>query len=465
VSCNLPIIHPREYFKKQDLGENLSIDEDGQLRFNGFRVVDFIKGSVSRCYVADITLLKKRGNRLKEVFSKYDYEFRPLYAVKANFHPQYIKTLVNIGFGVEVVNVHELKYVIESLNFKKIPIVCNGVAKHIKFNLNGKSLIEYAAKLEEYEDLTININSYYEAKELLKALSRIRQRVNVGLRINIEMYNGLVHEDLYAGAGYTRFGLRGMDIIRTIENLRNSRWVKITELHTHIGSQVATLKAFKKASKKLAEIFLKVKNKYSINIEKINFGGGLAFNYTKKKVKSTDYNEFYCNYNVGMWAEVLVSSISKEIKNEKPILEVEVGRWLTAPTMIYLVEVVDKVRISPKFKSYLKNSDEWLIVNGSAITDLPDIVLLKQWFEIVNASKVGEPLAKFYNIGGIACDSGDVFAWGRDRTGPRKLPETNVGDILAVLDVGAYQLPLSNNYNCLPKPKVFIISDKHIISE
>lgn len=465
MDYSLPIVHPRKYFEKQDLGENLSIDEDGQLRFNGFRVTDFIKRSIGRCYVADIALLKKRGNRLREAFLKYDYEFRPLYAVKANFHPQYIKTLANIGFGMEVVNVYELKYVIENLNPKKIPIVCNGIAKHINFDLNDKSLIEYVAKLGEYEDLTININSYYEAKELLKILSKVQQKVNVGLRINIEMHDELVHEDLYTGAGYTRFGLRGMDIVRTIKSLRSSRWVRITELHTHIGSQIVTLKAFKEASRKLAEIFLKIKSKYGIDVEKINFGGGLAFNYIKKKVNSVDYNEFYCNYNVEMWAEALVNPISREIKNEKPILEVEVGRWLTAPTMIYLVEVIDKVKISSKFKSYLKNTDEWLIVNGSAITDLPDIVLLKQWFEIVNASKVKEPLAKFYNIGGIACDSGDVFAWGRDRTGPRKLPETNIGDVLAVLDVGAYQLPLSNNYNCLPKPKVFIISDKYIISD
>ncbi|MEM2195049.1 MAG: hypothetical protein QXY40_05135 [Candidatus Methanomethylicia archaeon] len=465
MNYSLPVVHPKEYFKKQDLGENLSIGDDGQLRFNNFKVSDFIKKNVNRCYVSDITLLKKRGNRLRNAFSKYGYEFKPFYAVKANFHPQYIKTLVSMGFGVEVANIYELRYVIENLNLKNIPIICNGIAKHAKFNSNGKSLVEYVAELEGYEDLTININSYYEAKELLKILNRIQQKINVGLRINIELHDKLVHEDLYTGAGYTRFGLRDRDIARTIESLKNSRWIRISELHTHIGSQITTLHAFKKMSKKLTEILSKIKSRYGINIEKINFGGGVAVNYIKKKAKSIDYSEFYCNYNVEMWAKALIDPISREIKNEKPILEVEVGRWLTAPTMIYLVRVVDKVRVSSKFKSYLKDADEWLIVNGSAITDLPDIVLLKQWFEIVNASKVGEPLTKFYNIGGVACDSGDVFAWGRDRTGPRKLPETNVGDVLAVLDVGAYQLPLSNNYNCLPKPKVFVINDGYVISD
>lgn len=463
MNSSLPIVHPKEYFGKQDLGEDLSISEDGQLKFNGFKVTDFIKRNGDRCYVSDITLLRKRGYRLKEAFSYYEYEFKPLYAIKANFHPQYIKTLINIGFGVEVVNIYELKYVIEDLNFKKIPIVCNGVAKHVKSNLNNESLIEYVAKLRE-EDITINVNSYHEAIELLRILEKIRQKVNVGLRINIELHNRLTQEDLYAGAGYTRFGLRGRDIIRTVETLKNSKWIRITELHAHVGSQIPILNVFKKMSEKLARVLSKIKSKNHVKIERINFGGGLAVNYIKKKIKSDNYSEFYCNYDVEMWAKALINPISKELKDEKPILEVEVGRWLTAPTMIYLIKVVDKIKISSKFKSYLKDADEWLIVNGSAIADLPDIVLLKQWFEIVNASRIREPLTKFYNIGGVACDSGDVFAWGRDRTGPRKLPETDIGDVLAVLDVGAYQLPLSNNYNCLPKPKVFIIDDGRIIS-
>jgi diaminopimelate decarboxylase len=59
----------------------------------------------------------------------------------------------------------------------------------------------------------------------------------------------------------------------------------------------------------------------------------------------------------------------------------------------------------------------------------------------------------------VACDSGDVFAWGRDRTGPRMLPRTERGDVLMVLDVGAYQQALASNYNMLPTAPAFDIGE------
>jgi len=86
-------------------------------------------------------------------------------------------------------------------------------------------------------------------------------------------------------------------------------------------------------------------------------------------------------------------------------------------------------------------------------------VLLRQWFEIINVSKIGRPLDTLYNVGGVACDSGDVFAWGRDRTGPRMLPRTDMGDVLVVLDVGAYQQALASNYNMLPTAPSFDIDE------
>jgi diaminopimelate decarboxylase len=55
------------------------------------------------------------------------------------------------------------------------------------------------------------------------------------------------------------------------------------------------------------------------------------------------------------------------------------------------------------------------------------------------------------DIVGPVCETGDFFA--RDRT----LPRTKPGDLLLLLDAGAYALALSSNYNTRPRPAELLI--------
>jgi diaminopimelate decarboxylase len=58
------------------------------------------------------------------------------------------------------------------------------------------------------------------------------------------------------------------------------------------------------------------------------------------------------------------------------------------------------------------------------------------------------------DIVGPVCETGDFFA--RDR----ELPEVEPGDVLAILDAGAYGMSLSSNYNSRPRPTEVLVSGR-----
>jgi len=67
-----------------------------------------------------------------------------------------------------------------------------------------------------------------------------------------------------------------------------------------------------------------------------------------------------------------------------------------------------------------------------------------------------EERKELVNIGGPLCYSGDVIAYDRE------LPHLEEGDILAVLDRGAYTIPTLNRYNLYPFPAVVLIREDRV---
>jgi diaminopimelate decarboxylase len=69
---------------------------------------------------------------------------------------------------------------------------------------------------------------------------------------------------------------------------------------------------------------------------------------------------------------------------------------------------------------------------------------------IVNASRVEGP-SHSYVVAGNLCESGDVFCEDRELT------ELSVGDVVAILNAGAYGFSMASNYNLRPRPAEVIV--------
>jgi diaminopimelate decarboxylase len=98
------------------------------------------------------------------------------------------------------------------------------------------------------------------------------------------------------------------------------------------------------------------------------------------------------------------------------------------------------------------NEGKKFVVTDAAMNDLLRPSLYKAHHEIVPVKKdAGQQQKEIVDVVGPICESGDFFA--HDRV----MPALNEGDLLAILDAGAYGMTLASNYNSRLKPAEVLI--------
>jgi len=106
---------------------------------------------------------------------------------------------------------------------------------------------------------------------------------------------------------------------------------------------------------------------------------------------------------------------------------------------------------------YRKTNDaKRFVVVDAAMNDLVRPALYGAYHEIVPVRRREDSSVKYeaVDVVGPVCESGDFFA--RDR----ELPRVEEGELLAILDAGAYGMALASNYNTRPRPAEVLISGK-----
>jgi diaminopimelate decarboxylase len=106
---------------------------------------------------------------------------------------------------------------------------------------------------------------------------------------------------------------------------------------------------------------------------------------------------------------------------------------------------------------YRKTNDgKRFVVVDAAMNDLLRPALYGAHHEIVPVRRSEDASVKFeaVDVVGPVCESGDFFA--RDR----ELPRVEEGELLAILDAGAYGMALASNYNTRPRPAELLVSGK-----
>ena len=127
-------------------------------------------------------------------------------------------------------------------------------------------------------------------------------------------------------------------------------------------------------------------------------------------------------------------------------LLLEPGRSIIGPAGVLLTSVV-----------YRKANDgKRFLVVDAAMNDLIRPALYGAYHEIVPVTRNAGSTAQLEvtDIVGPVCETGDFFA--RDR----ELPVVNEGDLLAILDAGAYGMVLASNYNTRPRPAEVLVTGK-----
>jgi len=391
--------------------ESILKQNDGKFSIENVLVEDIIKKFSTPSYVYSKKIILDNYLNFKKQFE--DMNHLICFAVKSNSNIAILNLLVNNGAGFDIVSGGELQRV----------IAAKGDPKKVVFSGVGKSQedIELAIK---HDILTFNVESEAELYRIQNTAKKLNKKASISIRVNPDV-DPKTHPYISTGLKNNKFGVDEQNAISMYKIAKELDAIEIKGIDCHIGSQITELQPFEDSIKKLLALIDYLKS-IDILIEHIDIGGGIGIQYSEETPPTfADYGK-------------TVKNILKE-RDLKIIFEP--GRALIGKAGILLTEV-----------EYIKNSSEknFLIVNA-AMNDLMRPSLYEAFHEIINLSP-SDSEKKNYDIVGPVCETGDFL--GKDR-----LISAEENNILAVLDVGAYGMSMSSNYNSRPKAAEILVDD------
>jgi diaminopimelate decarboxylase len=382
----------------------------GNLYFDGFSIEELAKKYDTPLYVISEKRIRENYNRLyNAIVDKYK-DLRIYYACKANTNLTVLKVLQSEGAYLDAVSPGEVFMGLSS-GFTPERILFTGVSVR---NDELKFLVDAG--------VAINIDSQSELDRLLK----IAVPPVISVRVNPEIGDG--HHDHCVTAGpQVKFGLCEEDVIKAYATAKKAR-VERFGIHMHIGSGILKIDSYVQAVEKFLSIAKRAHDELGIIFEFIDLGGGFGVPYHLDGEK-LDLSEFISK------VVLLFKSKVKEYKLGKPFLCIEPGRYISCDAGI-LLTTVNTVKVTPHRK---------FIGVDSGFNTLVRPAMYGSYHHILVANKLNLKNAGLFDVVGPLCESGDVLA--KDR----ELPYVVEGDVLAILNAGAYGFSMSSQYNSRPR--------------
>lgn len=367
-------------------------------------------------YVYSATQIAARAALFQSAFA--DVPHTVCYAVKANSSLAILKMLAAQGCGFDIVSGGELARVLTAGG--------PATASRIVFSGVGKTADEMDEALRA-NILQFNVESEPELELLSERAAALGVTARVALRVNPDV-NTETHPYISTGLSAHKFGI-SIALARTVyARAAALPFLEPTGVSVHIGSQIRQVEPFAEALAKTLALVDDLRAD-GLNIRYVDAGGGLGIEYG-----DTDFD---AAEQVAHYAAALKQALAST-----PIhLLLEPGRFLVGQAGALITRVL-----------YRKaNGDKRFVIVDAGMNDLIRPALYQAHHEIVPVQQDAAASMETADIVGPVCESGDFFARARS------LPETAQGDLLAILDAGAYGLSLSSNYNTRARPAEVLV--------
>lgn len=344
------------------------------------------------------------------------------YAVKANSALSILKLLERRGAGFDIVSGGELERVLAVSKTAAARVVFSGV---------GKTAAEIDLALRS-GILLFNVESEGELALMAERAAKLKKRARIALRVNPDVF-AETHPYISTGLREHKFGI---DIARARAVYRKaarSKWIEPAGVSVHIGSQIRTAEPFGAAVSRAAKLVGQLR-KDGLPIRFLDAGGGLGIEYHGEL-------PFHPEEKVRQYAAALKQAVSGLADLQ---LLLEPGRFLVAQAGALLARVL-----------YVKkNGGKHFVIVDAAMNDLIRPSLYQAHHEIVPVTPRKGARTLTADIVGPVCETGDFFA--RDR----EFPVVRAGDLVAILDAGAYGQSLASNYNSRPRPAEVLVEGR-----
>lgn len=381
--------------------------------FCGNKPSELLKEYGSPLYVYNEAILRERCRDMAGLVS-YPH-FKSNYSIKANSNLELLKIVREEGLHADAMSPGEI-LVLLAAGFKpeELLFVTNNVSsEEMKFAIDRGVLVS------------------------VDSLSQLRQygRLNPGGRVAVRFNPGVGaghHEKVITGGKNTKFGVN-LEMINEVKAILREYGLKLAGINQHIGSLFMEATPYIEGVKSL----LRIAEQFE-GLEFVDMGGGFGIPYHKQ-----DGQE---RLNLGDTGRKLTEVLEKwaTAHNKNIRIKMEPGRYVAAECGVLLGTVHAVKQNGPR--NYIGTDIGFNTLIRPAMYDsYHDIELYR------NDGVVKSEQTAAASVVGNICETGDIIA--KDR----ELPAAKEGDIIGVMDAGAYGYSMSSNYNNRLRPGEVLI--------
>jgi diaminopimelate decarboxylase len=384
---------------------------DGALCVDGLPLAGIVAGVGTPAYVYSADAVSAAYRRIADAF-------RPIggrvhYAVKANGNLELLRLLASLGAGFDVVSGGELVRVLRA----------GGDPEATVFAGVGKTVAEL--ELAVGHGVTVHVESADELEALQAVAARLPGRARWAIRINPDV-DVDTHPNVATGHDEAKFGVPVPLALELLERAAAGAWPDLDAVgvHVHVGSQVPGPAAMVEAAR-VALSVLDAGRAAGLALDRLDVGGGLPVDYAGGEVTGP---------------EVFAGALAPLLAGRGLRLQLEPGRAVVARAGALVTGVL--------YRKHRPAGRMLVVDTGMQHLIRPALYQARHRFVALGQGPAAGPT----ELVGPICESTDVLGMADG------LPDLVPGDLVAILDAGAYGMTMASNYNGQPRPPEVVVS-------
>jgi diaminopimelate decarboxylase len=396
---------------------------DGQLYCEGVALAEIATAVATPVYIYSQAELLRRANAYRQTAAAVTPDHLVCYAVKANSNPSLLHLLADNGLGADVTSGGEL-FLARHAGFAPSKILYSGVAKTAP-EIEAALLAGIRA---------LHVESEMEMAVIREVAAAHGRVARIAVRVNPNISTD-THPHISTGQYAHKFGVTLDQARRLLVAAAADPWLEPVGLAAHIGSQITDLEPFVASARYLAAAAHELAAE-GIQLQYLDVGGGLGIGYMLEDAPEP-----------AAW----VTAVAPVVAEAGYGLVMEPGRSIIGPAGILLAQVV-----------YTKQQGQkHFVITDTGMTELIRPSLYNAYHQIVpvveERGRGGDKETRgggdwVVDVVGPVCETGDFLA--RDRV----LAPVGPGDLLAVMQAGAYGFAMSSNYNGRLRPAEVLVN-------
>ena len=404
------------------------VDKSGHLYVGGCDCIELVKEFGTPLYIFDEFTLRSKCREFQAEFGSRYQNTLIAYASKSFLNRTIAGIIKEEGMGLDVVSGGELSIAV-SVDFP---------SERVFFHGNNKTPDELSLSLERGTGRIV-VDNFHEM-ELLDTLAKkkeIIQKILLRITPGIDAHT---HKKTTTGILDSKFGfpMATGQAAAAIEKALSNPGLELMGIHFHLGSPLTETSPYELAIEATLSFVKEMQKTCDLHLYEFSTGGGFAVQYT---VDSP-------TINIAAYAKAITNTLKDMVRNlemDEPRLIIEPGRAISGQAGIALY-TVGAIKEIPGVRTYV-------CVDGGMGDNIRP-AFYESKYEAIVANRIGEKESFEVTLAGKYCESGDILA--RDIT----IAPVTSGDIIAMPVCGAYSIPMSSNYNMVPRPAIILVNDK-----